>query len=283
MATVKAYRNGVTMGVGNPCPTGGRRGEVVGWSRSAVQRHKRWLYGVDAPRLSGKGYAVTLTMRDCPASSDEWSSALQRFLQRVRDMPGFVRLHWVVEWQRRGTPHVHMAVYVTDSAAGSTRSGWRFVEHWLSVTAGWRSAPPGQHVRAIDGPVGWLQYLSKHAARGVAHYQRCGRPAGWDRTGRLWGYRGAWPVVAPLEASLTPDEYWRLRRSVRSCALAAARARASACARAGDRAGAAVEWQRVSYLRRMLKCGDRRLSAVRGVSEWVPEAVMVDLLSLAAA
>ena len=32
----------------------------------------------------------------------------------------------------------------------------------------------------------------------------------------------------------------------------------------------------------MLACPDRKLSAVRGVSDWVPEAVMVDLVSLVA-
>lgn len=41
----------------------------------------------------------------------------------------------------------------------------------------------GQHARIIDGPVGWFQYLAKHAARGVKHYQRTADsiPEGWQK------------------------------------------------------------------------------------------------------
>lgn len=61
--------------------------------------------------LTGQGDAVTLTMREIPATSDEWRALLQRLIRRLRDMDQVVRWHWVVEWQRRGAPHVHLAVY----------------------------------------------------------------------------------------------------------------------------------------------------------------------------
>lgn len=270
------------MGIGNPAPTGGIRGEVNGWSAAAVRRHKRWLYGVDAPRLTGSGWAVTLTLRDTPATSDEWRSALHRFFERLRTHPGIVRWHWVVEWQRRGTPHLHLAVYFEEADSTPLRA-WEVVDHWLAVTSGWGSRSNAQFVTPITGAVGWLQYLSKHAARGVRHYQRNGKPAGWDKTGRLWGHRGEWPTMAPVEASITQQDYWRFRRAVKAFAVADARSRALRYQACGEPRKAAVEWKRVSHLRRLLACPDRPLSTVRGVSEWCPEAVAVPLLLHSAA
>lgn len=259
MATFKAYANGVTMGVGNAAPVGGKRGEVVGWSSSAVRRHKRWLYGVEAPYLVGVGDAVTLTMRDTPETVEDWRELLTLLFQALRDR-GMVRWHWVVEWQRRGTPHLHLAVYAPD---GEDAPGESVVQIWQRLAGEYGAQAAGQWVVPITGPVGWLKYLSKHASRGVAHYQRQGRPDGWTKTGRLWGYGGDWPVSPPLQGMLSMGEYHQVRRMVRSWAIADARAR-------GD-------WKAVKYLRRMLACHDRQLSTVRGVSEWVPGPLMVGM------
>lgn len=113
MATLKAYPNGGSMGRGNEAPVGGLRGEVNGWSRASVRRHKTWLYSVETDRLDGVGYGVTLTLRDTPATHTDWMALVQR-LQRAFREAGLVRWHWVVEWQRRGTPHLHLAVYAPD-------------------------------------------------------------------------------------------------------------------------------------------------------------------------
>jgi len=259
MATFKAYANGSTMGVGNASPVGGKRGEVVGWSAAAVRRHKRWLYGVEAPELSGVGDAVTLTMRLTPESEVEWRALLERLFRGLRER-GYLRWHWVVEWQRRGTPHLHMAVYAPE---GAERPGWDTVMLWLRLTREYEAAAGAQFVTPITGPVGWLKYLSKHASRGVKHYQRQGKPEGWSKTGRLWGYGGEWPVSPPVEGMLTREQYHQVRRMVRNWAVADARAR-------GD-------WKGVRYLRRMLTCHDRMLSPVRGISEWVPGPMLVSM------
>jgi len=260
MATFKAYLNGSTMGVGNAAPVGGKRGDVVGWSSASVRRHKRWLYGVDAPDLTGEGDAVTLTILETPASADEWQMLMKRLFRGLREM-GMTRWHWVVEWQRRGTPHLHLAVYSPEGS--EARPGWPVVMLWLRLTEDLGSRIAAQFVTPITGPVGWLKYLSKHASRGVKHYQRQGKPEGWEKTGRLWGYGGEWPVSPPVEGMLTTEEYHRVRRMVRNWAVADARAR-------GD-------WRGVAYLRRMLKCSDRMLSTVRGVSEWVPGPMLVSM------
>lgn len=263
MPTLSAYRNGLTMGTPGRNLTPSRRGRVTGWTQAAVRRHTRWLYAVDAPGLDGYGYAVTLTVCETPASPEEWQAARDAW-RRSLARRGLVRHHWVVEWQRRGTPHLHTAVYFGRELTPMERA--ELVAEWVRIAGRWGATFAGQHLAPIDGPVGWLQYLSKHAARGVRHYQRQGKPAGWETSGRLWGHGGPWPTVEPLSVALTASQAYRFRRLVRAWRVANARA--------------AQDWRRLTYARRMLRCPQRGLSAVRGVSEWVPEDVAVRLLDL---
>ena len=280
MATLKSYVNGASMGRGNAAPVGGARGKVNGWTRGAVRRHLAWLWSVDCSALDGDGYGVTLTLRDTPASHEDWVALVARLHRAFRDA-GVLRWHWVVEWQRRGTPHLHLAVYsapgwespISDSVGGFT------VATWLRLAAEYGPGRVAQAVVRIDGPEGWLKYLSKHASRGVAHYQRQGTPAGWDGTGRLWGKGGAWPAVEPLAMVIDDPTMRRLRRLVRSYVVAEARSAALAT-RPGS-AEARRAWGRVSWARRMLRCNDVGLSAVRGVGAWVPQGALVPMAVLA--
>ena len=126
MATVQAYENGVTVGWpgnGHQPGTEVRRGCITGWSASAVRRHTAWLRSVDTKQLDGIGVAVTLTLRDCPATCEDWKRLLKNLKQRL-DRADMLRWHWVVEWQRRGVPHLHLALYAAEgwSSPGSDTS-----------------------------------------------------------------------------------------------------------------------------------------------------------------
>lgn len=264
MPTVTAYRNGASAGSAGRNPAPAKRSTIKGWSPAAVRRHTKWLYSVDAPALDGDGFALTLTMRETPASADDFHRLRRAWMMRV-DRLGASRIHWVIEWQRRGTPHLHCAVYF---APGETPdyAPAQLIAAWLGVADEHGASLQAQHYDSIDGALGWLKYLSKHAARGVKHYQRQGHPEGWERTGRLWGHAGAWPVDAPMRFDMSMPAYHRFRRLVRSWRIADARASGSA--------------SRIRYARRMLMCPDPRLSAVRGVSDWLPEDVSLQLVAL---
>lgn len=264
MPTVTSYRNGSTAGSAGGNPNPAKRSTIKGWSPAAVRRHTKWLYSVDAPALDGDGFALTLTMRTTPESADAFHRLRSAWIKRAERM-GATRIHWVIEWQRRGTPHLHCAVYF---APGETPdyAAARLIAGWVVVAGDYGAQLPGQHFDGIDGALGWLKYLSKHAARGVKHYQRSGHPEGWDRTGRLWGHAGAWPVDAPMRFDMSMAAYHRFRRLVRAWRVADARASGSA--------------SRIAYARRMLKCPEPRLSAVRGVSDWLPEDVSLQLVAL---
>lgn len=283
MPTGKLYRNGLTMGAGgNPQPVGGKRGRVEGWTRAAVRRHTRWLYSVETNALTGYGWSPTLTLRECPASPEEWTRLRDSYMKALRRSGLLLRAHWVVEWQRRKVPHLHLAVYLSgDISEADARA--LLVDTWVRLAARYGAGIKGQHLGRIDGPLGWLEYLSKHAARGVAHYQRAGKPEGWETTGRLWGYVGEWPTVEPVEVTLTRDEFYRFRRLVRSWRLADARAAlATAPAGAAGANARRAAKRRIVSARRMLSHPDRDLCRVRGVSEWIPEGLGLALLLVAA-
>lgn len=270
MATISSYVNGSTAHI----PNGGvspheraKRSTVKGWTKEAVRRHTKWLYSIDTAGLSGHGYAVTLTMRQTPEDAQRFHALRRSWVRRIERM-GSIRLHWVIEWQRRGTPHMHCAVYFERSL--TKREQWQLTNHWVELSEDYGSKHGSQTCKEITGPEGWLQYLSKHAARGVKHYQRNGKPAGWEKTGRLWGHGGTWSEVDPLKFDISRAAYFRFRRLVRSHFLADARAEEDSAVRA----------RRIGYLRRMLKCNDRQLSEVRGVSEWIDQSTLMDFLGL---
>lgn len=283
MPTGKLYRNGLTMGAGgNPKPTGGKRGKVEGWTSAAVRRHTRWLYSVDTEELTGYGWSPTLTLRDCPPTPEAWTRLRKSYLQALSRSGILLRAHWVVEWQRRKVPHLHMAVYLSERI-GAEDAQRLLIDTWVGLASKYGAGTKGQHLGQIDGPLGWLEYLSKHAARGVAHYQRAGKPEGWETTGRLWGYLGQWPIVEPLEVNVTRDEFYRFRRLVRAWRLADARSELKVAA-----PGLSGELQRrqarrrIVSARRMLQHPDPDLSRLRGVSEWIPEDLGLKLLTLVA-
>ena len=296
MPTAKIYRNGISLSNphGNPNPP--KRGFVTGWSRASARRHTQFLMSVDSDCLSGGGHSFTLTLRDCPPSADLWKLLVQSLLERFR-RSGAIRWHWVIEWQRRGVPHLHGCVwwpktppnrgkvdfYLTGKSSVGPPISW-----WVDIASAYVASPVAQNSKPIDGVVGWLKYLSKHAARGVSHYQRAGRPSGWDSTGRLWGRGGDWPVVEVVLADdLSMQQFWRFRRLVRSYCKddVISRVLKSHKAPVGPkprRRGLARKnpLKEISSIRRMLRCGDRYLSEVRGLSYWCPDSVSYRFLDL---
>lgn len=271
MPVVTVYRHGVTGGT--PPKSNGHlralRGDVGGWSVGATTRNTKFLYSVREQELDGQGFAVTLTLRDCPSTSDHWHRLRRAWLKRM-ERAGMVRLHWVTEWQRRGVPHLHAAVWwPTDlvDKHGHQRLKEKMIGDWVMLTSaeygtGYRS----QRAEFITGAVGWFQYVSKHAARGVKHYQRSSEniPDAWKKkTGRMWGHTGPWPVREGMRFELDDNRdggdkaYFAYRRLVRSWRIADARA--------------SGEQRRLRLARQMFTCADPALSRVRGFSEWIPE------------
>ena len=266
MAVIRVMPNGLTASVPRlgPLEEPEKRGIIGGWSIQSTQRLRRWFYGIDGSALDGHGFALTLTVRDLPPSAGDWSGTRRAFFERLR-RAGMIRGQWLTEWQRRGVPHLHGAVFL-DLEGSAAEELVR--DHWLEAAAAWGPGPRGQVVKDLYGLPGWLRYQAKHSARGVRHYQRATVPEAWQgATGRLWGTLGDWPT---RETVLEVDTatFWRFRRRLRSWLIAEAR-----------KAGNA---RRAAWLRGLLRDPNRDRSWVRGVGEFCPEAVAVQLLSDAA-
>jgi hypothetical protein len=273
MATISAYPNGSTAHIPRGSESDHERAKrttIQGWSRSAVRRHTKWLFSIPIESLKGYGQAVTLTLRDCPASAVDFHAMRRAYLMRLVRM-GAVSVHWVIEWQRRGVPHIHAAIYFDRPLCHV--EVFQLKSHWTDVAEPYGALLGAQYVLPIEGPAGWLQYLSKHAGRGAAHYQRQGMPSGWEKSGRLWGHTGEWTVEEPMRFHVQDAAYFRYRRMVRAWRYADARKASDPLTRK----------RRMLSARRMLQASDRNTATVRGVSEWVGQEVVIEFLALLAA
>lgn len=277
MRTLKVYLHGATMGTRPSTNSHNRakRGKVGGWSAGATRRNVAFLRSVESESLLSSpdgpliGVAVTLTLRDCPATSADFHKLRRAFLMRMERM-GMYRCHWVIEWQRRGVPHIHGALWfpMPDSPTGVAMLGELIADHWLTVAEPYGVSRRAQHLTVISDAIGWFQYVAKHAARGVSHYQRSSEniPEGWTTTGRMWGKTGDWVTRDAMQFDLSDDVYFRFRRLARSWRKADARG-------AGG--------YRIRTARQMLKCNDADLSKLRGLSEWMPQDLTLALLYIA--
>lgn len=275
MPEMKILPNGGTVSVGYRPGSHERakRGEVVGWTERASRGNRSFLWSVYTEQLTGEGYAITLTLRDCPESAEKWHALRTAFLKRMR-RSGLIRGHWVTEWQRRGVPHLHGALYFPEGS--NLRSprypailGGFIIQSWIEVAASYGTGWDGQHVRQIESAPGWFQYVAKHASRSVKNYQRSSEniPQEWKKTGRMWGYVGEWPRVEEVTLEFDHPVFYRLRRFMLRWAIADARARS--------------DWYRVRYLRNYLQSSPE-VSKHRGIGDWLPDYLQLALHAAAA-
>ena len=294
MRTLKLYRHGCTIGTPPRKNDHDRekRGEVTGWSEAATRRNTAFLRSIFEPDLHStstgeplSAYAVTLTLKSCPPSSDDWHRLRNALYRRYKRL-GLYRSHWVTEWQRRGVPHLHGAFWLPPECSPSD-----LIRHWCELASDYGALPNGQHIAPISDAIGWFKYLSKHASRGVSHYQRNpdNIPPAWQKkTGRVWGKTGDWPITEPVQFQMDDKAFFQYRRLLKRWRIADSRSTACeavelACRRSPllrqlpfpVQARAARAYRRLVSARRMLKSSDIRLSSVRGASEWVPDEMQL--------
>ena len=293
MPVLKLYPNGLTGGM----PPANRvdrqpvsRGECKGWTLKSSRGNTLFLYSVVADELpvtrDGKplvGLAASFTVRKLPASHEDWKALRDNLIKRLW-RKGLCRIHWLTEWQQRGVPHLHFAAWFDLEAVQALAVKWGYPKKvadqilacliksdWLILSNSYHSSGLGQDIKPITDEVGWLQYLSKHAARGAGHYQRSLQtiPKEWVTSGRMWGYQGDFPTCEPEKIDTLNKQMWfEFRRIVRSWRIAQARAEKKLD----------VRRRRIRSARRMLLSSNPELGQVRGVSEWIPKELGEQIL-----
>jgi hypothetical protein len=229
------YPNGCSLGKAGMNKAPSKRGSCGGWSPAVARRNMRFLWSVENDKLDGVGFSLTFTVQTCPETAKDWSRLVDRLsvalMRGTKVSPSAMRLHWVTEWQKRGVPHLHGAVYfaqeAVEAAGGPSAMEHRLVAVWTHLAASYGSQKWSQTVKHIYDALGWSQYVAKHAARGARHIQRSSHclPSGWQgQTGRMWGKSGVWPVAEALKFEFgNMAAYAAFRRLMRSYSKAQAR------------------------------------------------------------
>lgn len=165
------------------------RDDCKGWTHGVSLRLHAKLKSVVADKLSGHGYALTTTFRNCPETPVAMHKVRRAFIKRL-ERRGLIRLLWICEFQLRGVPHFHFAAYFNKPICET-----EVIKHWCKVATKYRPNITAQTCVDISNVGGWFGYMQKHVERGVAHYQRQRQsmPEQWkQKTGRVYGFTGDW-------------------------------------------------------------------------------------------
>lgn len=251
----------------NALPTKHARGDVTGWTPKSARSNTEFLQSVDYNLLSGLGLAFTGTIKDCPATPDDWHSMRCAFLDRLRRL-GLIRHHWVTEWQGRGVPHLHGMIFFPECSGSEYITLITAVrDAWLALAAPYGGLSRGVHIVPMTDARGWAEYEAKHASRGCNHYQRSKEniPDKWQKkTGRVWGKGGKWPTQDSMVFAASGVAFWRFRRLIRSWRISEARSSGKP--------------RRIVYARKSLNCNCPKLSAVRGTNDWIPHTLSMTFM-----
>lgn len=282
MPTIKMGPLGVSGGIpGGNGGQPGKRERVNGWSRQSARGNTRFLRSVCDDQLPDYGLAFTFTVRDAP-TPDQWAKLKKKVVRAMSERLGCVCWHMVTEWTKQGRPHLHGCAFWLDFSTAYYRD---LMGAWLKYSAEFGTLNRGQMVKQIDGSAGWFMYMAKHASRGMGHYQReaDNLPPEWKlKTGRVWSRGGRWPTRLE-ENDLTYAEFYLFRRLLDRHVRSEARTKLQKALKYGDPKQIAGARKRLVFLKLLRKSfgGGHRVSATRGINQWVPAKVSGPLLRFA--
>lgn len=174
---------------------GGARVACSQFSRRSRRALLLSLNSIDQRRAPADLWAfVTLTYHRADVSPRECKSHLKRFNDRLRRAWGDLAFFWKLEPQKRGTPHLHLLVYVP-AGLDHERIRQSIARHWHAVA----DPDSAEHLRVMEfvgrsqsakrrefyQPLGSWSQVSGYAAK------YCGKPVDhredWAFPGRFWG------------------------------------------------------------------------------------------------
>jgi hypothetical protein len=154
------------------------RGQIVGFTAQAAARMKRFILENAVPFAFT--FAFTFTVRRADLSEDAWRGMMKAMNMRMTRMG--VAAVWRIELQRRGVPHLHVALWLPLDYRGTREDAIdEITEAWLEITGEKNDAAAREHAvhwKAILSP-GWAVYMALHDGK-----KKEGQ-LGWQ--GKQWG------------------------------------------------------------------------------------------------
>ncbi|QRZ62674.1 hypothetical protein [Rothia sp. ZJ932] len=258
-----------------------KRGNTKGWTAAVSRNNFKFLMSIDVEGLKGlyEAFAVTLTV---PAGEEvptpaTWQKMRKRLIEGGLRYHKWHLVHWVTEFTRKLTPHLHMTVWV-DKDLSLREFHTDLVDRWTDITAkhGYEVSHKSQYAKRVED-TGWFLYQAKHGSRGQTHYQRREVPESWrTSTGRMWGYNGKWEgyLLEPERIETAGNEdLWVMRRHIKKWNLSRARLIVVKDAKSKRRKARAI-----NFGRRGLKCGNEAFSAVRPMKMWADREKVLQIL-----
>lgn len=288
-----------TQGRGNTAPR--KRGSVTGWTAGAARRNDLFLRSIDFKAVEALGlfgYAATMTLPTAPPTAADFKQRLKKFL-RFTVASGAQFIHYVIEMQPRRNspdgpvPHIHMVAFfpisygpVNQNSQSKLQGPVLLFLYWNEAFREFGPLVTAQHIEKIHDLRGWSRYVAKHGARSETHYQRLRGllPAGWLKTGRVWGAIGDWPRYKEA-VELSYKAHYAFRRFATNLQLADVRQSIPKLRlRLADSANAAQRKQnqklldqtisRRRYLKSRLKRNKLKVARLVPISDWLDLAIL---------
>lgn len=225
-ARVKIYPNGThvksTTSADPLPPAGCVRGEIMGFSDKSRRRLQIKLSQMDfrVPTL-----LVTLTWHYDWGEWESWKIAYRAWKKRLDRRWGWLVRGgvWRLEFQRRGAPHYHLLLFLSEDISASMLRLFRewVSRSWSDVLYHGRDAAhlaAGTNVRKTyntePARVGALmRYLCKYLAK-VGSEDEMGRKG--QKTGRMWGTFGDVPLATVATIEVDEAAYQEMLERIRA-------------------------------------------------------------------
>jgi len=152
----------------------GIRGEITGWSKASKRRLRSVLANAG---VEWRTFAHLTYPAEFPKDGDVVKRHLKRFLDAAR-RKGMRAYVWVLEFQERGAPHLHVLADVGQSEGFN--KDW-VADTWARVAGADRQA--GTRVESVYSQEAVASYLRSYLAKADQKTV----PEDFANVGRMWG------------------------------------------------------------------------------------------------
>jgi len=182
----------------NPSGVGSSRGKITEFSRNSSRRLRLQLLTQFVPHKQIYSFTFTTPSVFTP---EEWRVLINKW-NNTCNYYGWAGV-WRVELQRRGTPHLHCVIWLSDDFLVDVVK-----EKWVSLVGGFQF-PDMACVFSSGLDSKWIMYITAHISK---HKKE---QLGWQ--GRQWGVwcRALFEECLIDEIQLSEREYYQFNRACR--------------------------------------------------------------------